>query len=97
MGEQKTYKRLENMDDKEFYQTVGSVKFSASVLREGRTHGYAALDTRWRLITIETNPERARFFAIEKGCDTPWVLNALYFSKKFYKKHNERLEKALSE
>jgi hypothetical protein len=85
------YVPLEDLNDKEFYKKVKGEKFN-----ESYHFGFLALDRRQRIIKIDSNPERVRALAIILGCEYPRVIGGDELSKKFYKEHNKRLEKALS-
>lgn len=85
------YKTLEDLKDQEFYKKVNVGK-----INEPFEGGHVALDCFQRIIVIETNPDRARARAIILGCEYPRILDSGYFGKEFYREHNKRLEKALS-
>jgi len=85
------YISIDSLEDKEFYEIVKVGKIS--MLLKG---GFFALDGKQRIVTVESNPERARSRAISLGCENPRVLDAEYLNKNFYGEHNKRLEKALS-
>jgi hypothetical protein len=86
------YVSLDDLDDKEFYKKVKI----GNLDEEPLNFGFFALDKQGRLITIESNPDRARSKAISLRCYSPRVLGADYFDKEFYINHNKRLKAALS-
>jgi 2-phosphoglycerate kinase len=86
------YVSLDDLSDKEFYKKVKGEKFN-----EPYDFGFLALDRQQRIVTIEVNPERAKALAISLGCEHPRVVGADELSKKFYKQHNKKLERALSD
>jgi hypothetical protein len=98
MDNKSTYIPIETLTDKEFYKLVKIGHLSPPVKIDSiyPSHDFIAFDTRQRAITIASNPNRAYFTSVELGCDTPWVINTLYLTPKFYEEHNKRLEKALS-
>jgi len=91
------YIPIETLSDKEFYKLVNIGTLTRPV-QKGiyPLHEFLALDGKYRVITMEPNTERAYFKSVALGCDTPWVLNALYFKKEFFENHNNQLKKALS-
>jgi hypothetical protein len=86
------YVNLDDLSDKEFYEKVNGHNIGEKLLN----FGFFALDRRGRLITIESNPDRAYSKAVFLGCESPNILEAEYFDKKFYIEHNKRLEVAIS-
>lgn len=85
------YEPLEDLKDKEFYKkcNVGKIDMPFE-------WGYVALDRLQRIIVIESNPERARAKSISLGCESPRICDATDLNVEFYRKHNKKLEQALS-
>jgi len=94
MGMSVEYVNLDTLSDKEFYKKVKGEQFKG--LNGPYNWGFFALDRQQRIIALESNPERVRAVAISLGCESPRILGGDELSKEFCKKHNKRLEAALS-
>jgi len=92
MEENIKYVSLDSLSDKEFYKKVKANNLGEKPFN----FGFFALDRQGRLITIESNPDRAYSKAVSLGSEYPRILEVEYFDKRFYIEHNKRLEAALN-